>query len=898
MELAVNAETVELHTLKCDSVELEIKTRNVLLDDVTGAVEINCNLDMNVVCCSLKGEIALNQIAAAVLSRSGNGSGISPMLMLLGLLAPAVTAVVTVAASDSAALKQDLKRKLVGFYRIRPLSIFAAVTGFMVIVALSILRSTLFGQSLDQFAFTDGFSFSVGGTSALLTILFAATIEEVGAGLPLCFYPCFFHKLLYNRQGEERDLMNHITCRKCGRELPPDAGFCTYCGTAVTEGAAVPKAPKGDGNVSVPGAAMPQPPRRSRKALMACGGGAAALLLALALILSFGGRTPSGAGPAPVSPPPSIPPASPAGAAAEEPDTAPWTNHVLKNEIPDSFILAASEYPVFGSEYTRDQIVSVTFLDTLEGQSGGAWDASRAGDGSVMAWVKPNGALFDLYIAGEGGVAAPEDCTFLFGKYSNVQSVRIGGALHTENTTSMYEMFLNCTALTTLDVDGFDTAQVTDMRMMFSGCRALTELHVGGWDTSRAENMGFMFNACYGLKSLDPGGWNTSRVTDMMNMFAFCQGLTALDLSGWDTSAVTDMSAMFFNCRELRSLKTGGWTTAAGTEGMFDGCEKLDAAAISALLAGGAHSEGPGTSGGSPTSAPSPESTPKPTAKPASTPQPTAKPASTPKPTAKPSSGSAAAVSGATLPDPSEFLHGKLKHRERDISGGLEIHFYFDKTSKSAAYEYADLLSGKSVDLTLRQKYDDSKNGLVSTYYVYDYTGSGSVDSISQTTTQQHQNFEAPVIVNVVEFGGSGVSSNWLYLTIYCSNDFSFADSGDRSTDSVFEDFYNTYDPDTAFLGPVGSGFKANGSSGGSSSEYEYDISAPGSVGNRIDCSVCGGDGKRDCMVCGGDGKVKHYKPGGGVYGVGGGEWVVEDCSTCNGRGWRNCTACGGDGKI
>ena len=669
--------------------------------------------------------------------------------------------------------------------------------------------------------------------------------------------------------------MDHIVCRKCGRELTPDAGFCAYCGTAVTAGAADPQAPKGDGNVSVPRAATPHPPKRSRKALIACGG-AAALLLVLVLVLFSGGRTPSGAGPAPVSPPPSTPPASPT-AAAEEPDIAPWTNHVLKNEIPDSFILAASEYSVFGSEYTRDQIASVTFLDTLEDQGGGAWDASRAGDGSVMAWVEPNGDLFDLYIAGEGGVAAPEDCTFLFGKYSNVQSVRIGGALHTENTTSMYEMFLNCTALTTLDVDGFDTAQVTDMRMMFSGCRALTELHVGGWDTSRAENMGFMFNACYSLKSLDPGGWNTSRVTDMMNMFAFCQGLTALDLSGWDTSAVTDMSAMFFNCRELRSLKTGGWTTAAGTEGMFDGCEKLDAAAISALLAGG-----------SPTSAPSPESTPKPTAK----------PASTPKPTAKPSSGSAAAVSGATLPDPSDFLHGKLKHREKDISGGLEIHFYFDKTSKSAAYEYVDLLSGKSVDLTLRERFTDrsSDNGSISVYYVYDYTGSGSVDSISQTTTHKKQNFEAPVIVNVVEFGGTSyVSSNWLYLTIYCSNDFSFADSGDRSMDSVFEDFYNTYDPDTAFLGPVGTGFKANGSSGGSSSGFD---SGSSTERKKVDCAVCGGDGKVACKVCDGHGRVQRYESGGGYDGVGVGKWVWKDCTSCGGHGSKDCTNCRGTGKI
>ena len=119
-------------------------------------------------------------IAAAFISRSANDNGISMVFMLFGLMAPAVTAVVTVLTSKSKALKQDLKRKLVGFYRIKPLSILAAIVGFMAIVALSILLSTLFGQSLSQFAFTEDFSFSIGGTSALLTILLAATIEEVG----------------------------------------------------------------------------------------------------------------------------------------------------------------------------------------------------------------------------------------------------------------------------------------------------------------------------------------------------------------------------------------------------------------------------------------------------------------------------------------------------------------------------------------------------------------------------------------------------------------------------------------------------------------------------------------------------------------------------------------------
>lgn len=64
IECAVNAETVEVRSLECDSIELDVKTSNIILEDVVGTVEINCNLDMDVVCHSLKGEIAINQVSA------------------------------------------------------------------------------------------------------------------------------------------------------------------------------------------------------------------------------------------------------------------------------------------------------------------------------------------------------------------------------------------------------------------------------------------------------------------------------------------------------------------------------------------------------------------------------------------------------------------------------------------------------------------------------------------------------------------------------------------------------------------------------------------------------------------------------------------------------------------
>lgn len=64
VECTVNAEEIELYTLMCDSIELDTKTSHVILDRVIGTVEINCNLDMNILCRSLNGTVEINQISA------------------------------------------------------------------------------------------------------------------------------------------------------------------------------------------------------------------------------------------------------------------------------------------------------------------------------------------------------------------------------------------------------------------------------------------------------------------------------------------------------------------------------------------------------------------------------------------------------------------------------------------------------------------------------------------------------------------------------------------------------------------------------------------------------------------------------------------------------------------
>ncbi len=64
IEATINSGKIEVKDLSCESLELETKTNNVVLDGFVGTLEVNCNLDMNIVCNSLSGSVEINQISA------------------------------------------------------------------------------------------------------------------------------------------------------------------------------------------------------------------------------------------------------------------------------------------------------------------------------------------------------------------------------------------------------------------------------------------------------------------------------------------------------------------------------------------------------------------------------------------------------------------------------------------------------------------------------------------------------------------------------------------------------------------------------------------------------------------------------------------------------------------
>lgn len=256
----------------------------------------------------------------------------------------------------------------------------------------------------------------------------------------------------------------------------------------------------------------------------------------------------------------------------------------------------------FQTSARRKEIQTVTFLDTLADAPADAVDVSLRQNGKVKAWIVPNGELYDMYIAAEGGVYAPENAANLFAGMTNLTAINFGEAFHTETAVTMESMFYRCLDLQELDLRCFDTGLVTDMSQMFYYCEALTQLDVSTLNTANVTDMSKMFAYCHvteldlskfntanvvdmsgmfkyctQLTELELGDFETAQVTNMRSMFDYCSHLTKLDLSSFNTEQVTDMGIMFFNCASLTELNLSSFNTERVTDmgDMFYGCFKL-----------------------------------------------------------------------------------------------------------------------------------------------------------------------------------------------------------------------------------------------------------------------------------------------------------------------------------
>lgn len=164
----------------------------------------------------------------------------------------------------------------------------------------------------------------------------------------------------------------------------------------------------------------------------------------------------------------------------------------------DALYTYSDSYVLGGDVITREEVLSVTFLDSLKNAPDTAWDVSAEQNGSVMAWVE-NG--HDLYIAGEKGVTA-SSCKGLFCNYLNVESIQFNGCFFTNAATDMCDMFANCMKLSNVDAASLDTSNVQNMTDLFYFCSSLTQLDLSDWNVSNVKEAKKMFYCCSNLTDI------------------------------------------------------------------------------------------------------------------------------------------------------------------------------------------------------------------------------------------------------------------------------------------------------------------------------------------------------------------------------------------------------------
>ncbi|MBQ2954925.1 MAG: BspA family leucine-rich repeat surface protein [Clostridia bacterium] len=229
-----------------------------------------------------------------------------------------------------------------------------------------------------------------------------------------------------------------------------------------------------------------------------------------------------------------------------------------------------AEYTVLGTSLPRSRVASVTFEDTLTAAPADAWDVSKSQDGSLLAWAVPNGSLYDLHIAGEGGVRAAQYSAGLFEGYTALQRIYFNGCFDTSGVISMDAMFKGCSSLTELDLTGFDVGRVEFMDDFFYGCSALQLIRVReDFVPPEGTNMRRMFFDCsarlvYAVAPQQPASnilrgdrltaaektANTGKVfgssipRGQIESVAFVSSLSGMPSGAWDVSEEGDGSVM------------------------------------------------------------------------------------------------------------------------------------------------------------------------------------------------------------------------------------------------------------------------------------------------------------------------------------------------------------------
>ncbi len=150
---------------------------------------------------------------------------------------------------------------------------------------------------------------------------------------------------------------------------------------------------------------------------------------------------------------------------------------------------------LYGEQLTKGGTITEVWTMPYEGAPG--WrDFIKTGE-SEVAVKSVTTVVFEASFASY----YPTVCSYWFMGFSNLTTIENIQYLNTSQVTNMYDMFANCSKLTSLDLTYFDTSNVTKMEAMFQSCTELTTITVSsGWTTANVEDSSNMFAGCSKLK--------------------------------------------------------------------------------------------------------------------------------------------------------------------------------------------------------------------------------------------------------------------------------------------------------------------------------------------------------------------------------------------------------------
>lgn len=206
------------------------------------------------------------------------------------------------------------------------------------------------------------------------------------------------------------------------------------------------------------------------------------------------------------------------------------------------------DYRICNSPYHRLDITvsSPTIISSSNVSYGGTVTVDDNGDGTYHIWSDDESSYFKF-----AGVTRPmtsviihrlvvSNATAMFLDCVDLESINLDG-MDTRSLTNCYQMFQNCSSLSSIDLYVFaDATGITNTAQMFYGCSLLTSLNLRPLDMSGVTYLPYMFYGCANLVCITNVDTTGSTLL-MTGMFDGCTSLVAPDAA--TQTALTDFSS-------------------------------------------------------------------------------------------------------------------------------------------------------------------------------------------------------------------------------------------------------------------------------------------------------------------------------------------------------------------